>query len=452
LNEKPEKKDKQKANWNIKPYLAIGLIAFLVVALSILVFFLIFRYHGLAENWGNLMDILQPIILGVAFAYLINPIVRWEEKHLLNGFGKYFKKQEKAKKTARALSVLGAIVFVLIIIAILLNMVIPEMFRSIEKAIMQVPGQVDDFIIFLEGYISTDSEIAKVVEMVLNKGVEFFETWVQTELLPQARDVISSLTSGVISVVKLMLNMVIGVIVSVYVLMSKETFTGQAKKLVYTLLPVDKGNAVVEIARKSHEIFGGFISGKILDSAIIGVLCFVVLYLLKMPYALLVSVIVGVTNVVPFFGPFIGAIPSAILIMLASPIHGVYFIIFVLILQQLDGNVIGPRILGESTGLSSFWVIFSILVSGGLFGFIGMVLGVPVFATIFYLIQRISAYVLRKKGLPEESTAYTDLERINPDTRQMDYTKKSLKSLRVDEKNVADMEKETDTKNNEENN
>lgn len=438
MDEKQEKRDKQKANWNIKPYLAIGLIAFLVFALSILVFFLIFRYHGLAENWGKLMDILQPIILGVAFAYLINPIVRWEEKHLLNWFGKYFKKPEKAKKTARALGVLGAIIFVLILIAILLNMVVPELLRSIERAIVQVPGQVDDFIIFMEGYISTDSEVARFLELALNKGVEYFETWVQTEWLPQARNVIGSLTSGVISVLKLLLNMIIGVIVSVYVLMSKETFIGQGKKLIYTVLPVEKGNAVVEIVRKSHEIFGGFISGKILDSAIIGVLCFIVLYILKMPYALLVSVIVGVTNVIPFFGPFIGAIPSAILIMLASPIHGLYFIIFVLILQQLDGNVIGPRILGESTGLSSFWVIFSILVSGGLFGFVGMVLGVPVFATIFYLVQRLSAYVLRKKGLPEHTEAYTELEKINPVTKHMDYRKM--------EENTSDKQEVSDDK------
>lgn len=421
---KQEKKENQKANWNIKPYLAIGLIAFLVITLSILFFFLIYRYHGLAENWDNLMGILQPIIIGLAFAYLINPIVKWEEKYLSKWLGKWIKKPEKAEKTARGLSVFGAIVFVVIIIAILLNMVIPELFKSIEGMLVQLPGQVDAFMDWMEHYVSSDGAFSQYLEPALNKAVEFLESWVKTQALPQAKGMIGSLTSGVISIVKLLFNIVIGVIISVYVLMSKETFTGQAKKLVYALLPARKGNVVVEIVRKSNELFGGFISGKILDSAIIGIICFVVLSILKMPYTLLVSVIVGVTNIIPFFGPFIGAIPSAILIMLANPIQGIYFIIFVFILQQLDGNVIGPRILGESTGLSSFWVVFAILIGGGLFGFIGMVLGVPVFATIYYLMQKLTAYILRRRGLPEETKAYTELIRVEPSTNQLDYLPK----------------------------
>lgn len=427
MEEQKDKKDKrenQKANWNIKPYLAIGLIAFLVITLSILFFFLIYRYHGLAENWDNLMGILQPIIIGLAFAYLINPIVKWEEKYLSKWLGKCIKKPQKAEKTARGLSVLGAIVFVVIIITILLNMVIPELFKSIEGMLVQLPGQVDAFMDWMEHYVSSDGAFSQYLEPALNKAVEFLESWVKTQVLPQAKGMIGSLTSGVISIVKLLFNIVIGVIISVYVLMSKETFTGQAKKLVYVLLPANKGNVVVEIVRKSNELFGGFVSGKILDSAIIGIICFVVLSILKMPYTLLVSVIVGVTNIIPFFGPFIGAIPSAILIMLANPIQGIYFIIFVLILQQLDGNVIGPRILGESTGLSSFWVVFAILIGGGLFGFIGMVLGVPVFATIYYLMQKLTAYILRRRGLPEETEAYTELIQVDPSTNQPNYLPK----------------------------
>ncbi len=213
--------------------------------------------------------------------------------------------------------------------------------------------------------------------------------------------------------------MLVGIIISIYVLMSKEEFIGQSKKLMYALLPGKSANAVIHTVHKSNEIFGGFISGKILDSMIIGVLCFICLYFMKMPYALLVSVIVGVTNVIPFFGPYLGAVPSTILIMLASPIQGVYFIIFILILQQFDGNILGPAILGESTGLSSFWVVFAILVGGGIFGILGMIIGVPAFAVIIYVIRRMVNYILEKKQLPLDSKEYVPVEKLDVESHAL---------------------------------
>lgn len=172
---------------------------------------------------------------------------------------------------------------------------------------------------------------------------------------------------------------------------------------------------LLHLTIKSNEIFGGFIIGKIIDSAIIGVLCFVGLSMLKMPYTLLVSVIVGVTNVIPFFGPYIGAIPSAVLIMLTDPKMGIYFILFILVLQQLDGNVIGPKILGDSTGLSAFWVVFAILLGGGLFGVIGMILGVPTFAVIYYIINMLINHMLEKKKLPIDTAAYGEMSYVDAD-------------------------------------
>lgn len=419
-----KEKQKQKANWNIRPYLAMGLTAFIVIIASIFVFFLIYRYHGLNANFHRLLGILQPVLIGMVFAYLINPVVKFEEKYLFPLLKKRIKKEIKAKKAARSLSVIGAIVFVLVIVIVLLNMVIPELYSSIERMVTQLPRQVESFMAWAENYVSSESELSNYLEQGLNKGLEYFENWAKTDFLPQTRDMLTSVTSGVISIVRLFLNIIIGIIISVYVLISKEVFVGQAKKIVYALLPADKGNVVIDTVRKGNEIFGGFISGKILDSAIIGVLCFLGLYILKMPYVMLVSVIVGVTNVVPFFGPYIGAVPSTILIMLANPIQGLYFVIFILVLQQLDGNVIGPRILGESTGLSSFWVVFAILVGGGLFGFLGMVMGVPVFATLYYIIQKLIAYILRRKGLPEETKHYTEVIRVDPVLNRLDYEKK----------------------------
>lgn len=418
-----QREAQRKASWNIRPYLAMGLTAFIVIVASVAVFFLIYRYQGLGVYWKKLIGILQPILIGIVIAYLINPLVCWEEKYLLRFLKAHMKTEARAKKTSRLLSIFGAIIFVLLVVAILLNMVIPELFSSIRRLVVQLPEQVDDFSKWLQQFVGEDSELPGYLEQMLDKAVAFFENWVETDLLPQATNILASLTTGVISAVKVLFNVIIGIIISVYILMSKESFTGQAKKLVYALLPAAKGNVVVDTVRKSNEIFGGFISGKILDSAIIGVLCFIGLTILQMPYTVLVSVIVGVTNVIPFFGPYIGAIPSAILIMLADPIKGLYFIIFIVALQQLDGNIIGPRILGSSTGLTSFWVVFAILVGGGVFGFLGMLLGVPVFATIYYMVRKLVAYILRRKGLPQETAAYTKVIRVNPSDNLLDYTR-----------------------------
>ena len=246
-------------------------------------------------------------------------------------------------------------------------------------------------------------------------------------------------------------NVLIGIIISIYVLMSKEEFIGQSKKLMYALLPGKSANAVIHTVHKSNEIFGGFISGKLLDSLIIGILCFICLSLMKMPYTVLVSVIVGVTNVIPFFGPYLGAIPSAILIMLANPIQGVYFILFILILQQFDGNILGPAILGESTGLSSFWVVFAILVGGGIFGILGMIIGVPAFAVIFYVFRRTVNHILKKKQLPQDSGNYIKVEKLDvekhilvdfpeDDGKKLEH-RKSGKSIMGRKKNLQNKQK-----------
>lgn len=411
--------DDGKANWNIKPYLAVGLTSFIVIVLSIVVFFFIYRYNGLAENWNLLLGILQPIIMGFVIAYLVNPIVKWLERYITIWLRTFMKQERKIKRTARGLSVAGALVFLILIIAVLLAMVIPELYSSIERLVVSLPGQVDTFINWITPYLEGEGEIAQYVESILNKGVDFFENWAQTDLFPQTRNILASVTSGAISVVRALFNFVIGIIVSIYVLLGQETFVAQAKKVTYAIFPADKGNVIISTVRRANHIFGGFISGKILDSVIIGILCFLGLTILRMPYTLLVSVIVGVTNVIPFFGPYIGAVPSAILIMLANPIKGLYFILFILVLQQVDGNIIGPKILGDSTGLNSFWVVFAILVGGGLFGVAGMIFGVPLFATIYYIFKKLTSWVLRRRGLPGETSAYRDVDHIDEKTGEL---------------------------------
>lgn len=427
MEENRKKEENQKANWNIKPYLAIGLTAFIVIIASILVFFLVYRYSEIEKLWNDILGILQPVIIGLILAYLMNPVVKFEEKHLLPLLKKKIKNSQRAEKVSRGVSILGALIFFGMIISILLQMVIPELFRSIEGMIVDLPKQVNSFVDWGESYIDEDSKMAEYLEQMLRQGTGYFEDWLKTEFLPQTKNILASLTTGVISAVKILFNVIIGIIISVYVLMSKETFIGQAKKLIYALFPAKRANVIVHTVHKSNEIFGGFISGKILDSLIIGILCFIGLSIMKMPYTLLVSVVVGVTNVIPFFGPYLGAIPSAILIMLTSPLHGLYFIIFILILQQIDGNIIGPKILGDSTGLTSFWVVFAILIGGGLFGIPGMIMGVPVFAVIYYIVRNMVNYVLEKKELPKETDEYIEVKRLNIEKHKLEYWEKEQK-------------------------
>ena len=418
MEEQKTPKQKEKMNWNIKPYLAMGLIALLVIVLSISFFFLIYRYQGVSRNVGAMFSILQPVTIGLVLAYLISPIVNFEEHHLLPLALDKMKSEKKARKTVRAVSIITALVFVGVIIGVLLQMVIPELYRSINGMIDTMPKQVSNFMDWITAYVNEDSEIAGYLEMALTKGTEFFENWAKTDFLPQTRNLIAGLTSGVIIAVRLLFHVIIGIILSIYILMSKEALIGQSKQIVYALFSGKRANRIIRTVHKSNEIFGGFISGKILDSAIIGILCFLCLYVMKMPYVVLVSVIVGVTNVIPFFGPYLGAVPSAILIMLANPIKGLYFIIFILVLQQVDGNIIGPKILGDSTGLSSFWVVFAILV-GGLFGVPGMIIGVPLLAVIFYIIRNALDHVMEKKGLPQDPAEFEKVESLDLEANKL---------------------------------
>ena len=269
-----------------------------------------------------------------------------------------------------------------------------------------LPGQISDVVEKITSIQTDKSPAGIMVRNLLEQGSAALQNWIKQDLLTKVNEVMSNLTVGVINFVSEILSFLIGLIVSIYILFSKETFSAQSKKIVYAVFRTDHANMILHLTKKSNEIFGGFIIGKIIDSLIIGVLCFFGLTILKMPYILLISVIVGVTNVIPFFGPYIGAIPSTILILLNNPIKGVYFLIFILVLQQLDGNVIGPKILGNSTGLSAFWVVFSILIGGGLFGFVGMIMGVPTFAVIYYIITMLINHLLEKKKLPLLTSQY----------------------------------------------
>ena len=414
----------KKPEWDLRKYIVIASVTFVTFCCCILFFFVIYRYHGFTAYWQKMMSILQPIIFGFIVAYLLNPVMMFLEKYLYQFLKTRMKSEKKAKKTSRSLATAGAIAFLLLMIFLLLDMMIPELVKSIQNMMASLPSEVNASIAWINKTLEGESELAKMLGTSLVSITNYVESLFEKELFPQINTYLASITTGVISAVRVLFNFIIGLVIALYVLVSKETFIGQGKKIVYAVFPSKVGNRVIHMVRISNQMFGGFISGKILDSAIIGVICYIGLVIMRMPYSLLVAVIVGVTNVVPFFGPYVGAVPSFILIALADPIKGLYFLIFILVLQQVDGNIIGPKILGDSTGLSSFWVLFAILVGGGLFGFMGMLLGVPTFAVIYYLIREVAAYILRWRKLPESTRDYIQMKDIDVKTGEFRYREK----------------------------
>ena len=299
----------------------------------------------------------------------------------------------KNEKMFRLPSILLTLLLVGSLIYLLISMVVPELYANISKIIYTVPRQLTHLYTTLNGWIAGNSYLQEIVNNAYQSIMDFVTGWVKEDMFSQ----ISVIISGVFGVVGVVSNVLIACIVAIYVLMSIETFSHQFNLILHAFFSDKVSSKIKEIIRESDRIFGGFISGKILDSIIIGILCFIGASILHLPYVVLVSVIVGVTNIIPFFGPYIGAVPSGILIFLDSPTKGLIFIVFILVLQQFDGNILGPKILGDSTGLSPFWVIFSILVGSGMFGFLGMLLGVPTFGVIYYLIKSYIHYRIRRK-------------------------------------------------------
>lgn len=390
-----------------------GITYFLVVAAGIAFYFALLRATNLSDVLWKMVDVLKPVLYGLIIAYLLNPIVEKADSLLIPVLEKKMKDRRKAEKLSRGIGITVSVIFLFLLILALFNMLIPQLYISIRDLVFALPGQLNNLMSHLNRLYSHDSTTVDIIRAAVEEGTDMLQSWLRTDLLGRVNEIMYSLTEGVINVLSELFNMLVGVIVSVYILFSKEKFLRQAKKTVYALLAPRHANVILHLASKSNEIFGGFIIGKIIDSALVGVLCGIGLSILNIPYAMLVSVIVGVTNVIPFFGPYIGAIPSAILILLADPIKGIYFIIFILILQQVDGNFIEPKILGNTIGLSAFWVIFAIFLGGGMFGIPGMLIGVPLFAVVYYIIQMLINSRLEKKKLPSHSDYYDELSYVD---------------------------------------
>ena len=401
-----------------------------VIAVSVIFIFILFKWKDIRSSFNGLLKILAPVIAGLVIAYILLPVVEFVERRLskLEWVSKS-KNPLRTKRVVRGVSVACAMAFALGIIFILGYMVLPQLVSSIAQIIMRFPSYTRQVTGWLEG-LQYESQFSQDLQDIIKQAMDYFQTWMKNDFYPQLRAGINTFTLSIMNILQFFYNIIIGAIISIYVMMSTNTFTGQAKKIAYAVLKPDMANSMIEVVRHCNQIFGGFITGKLIDSAIIGVVCFIGLNLIHMPYAMLVSVIVGVTNVIPFFGPYIGAIPSVVLIGLTDLKQGFIFLVFIIVLQQIDGNILGPKILGNSTGLSPFWVVFAILVGGGVFGFPGMLLGVPVFAVIYYLIKTFVEYALYKKRMPLETQKYIRADGYDLETEQLIYSDNASETRR----------------------
>ena len=419
-----EKMDGRRENIHLAK---IGVMVFITFVCCILFFFSVLRYQGFANGWHKVISAAQPIIIGLVLAYLLNPVMKFFERHLYRLFKDRMKTDQKARKMARGIAITCSIIFLIVVIVLLIAAIVPSVINSIMRIVDTLPANVANLVKMMqEGHLG-NYEVADTIGDVLTKLTDYVENWATKTLLPQARTYLIQITSGVINMVKAMFNFVIGIIVAVYVLMIKERLIGQSKKVVYAVFKPKQGNIIVETMHKANDIFGGFFIGKIIDSAIIGVICYVGCSILRIPDTMLVSAIIGVTNIIPLFGPFIGAVPALLLVVIQSPWHALYLLIFIIVLQQVDGNIIGPKILGNSTGLTSFWVMFAILIGGGMFGFLGMLLGVPVFALMYYIVRRLVNHGVAKKQLPVMTADYVKVARIDENTREFQLYKETKK-------------------------
>ena len=289
-------------------------------------------------------------------------------------------------------------------------MIVPQLVTSVTTLYYTARNNIRDFVDWAskQEIIASNEQLLDFIETSYDKLQANLDTWVKETVLPSMQSILSGAAVGVMSFVAFLKNLVIGLIVSVYLLASRKKFGQQGKLILYSLVKRRWADLFLEEICYADKMFGGFINGKILDSAIIGVLCYIACLIFKFPSALLVSVIIGVTNVIPFFGPFIGAIPATLLILIQNPIKALWFVLFVLVLQQVDGNIIGPKILGNTTGLSSFWVLFAILLFGGLWGFVGMIIGVPLFAVIYDIIKKLVIHGLKRNEELEMVNTYHD--------------------------------------------
>ena len=393
-------------------YVQLGLSIFGVIGLSIIFFFLIYRWDSFLKSIRGVIKIFMPIIYGIVIAYILNPGIKALEKKVFN---KLLKNNENKRRLSRVFSILSASIIFILVLVLLFSYIIPEILTSIQILIGNIPTYIKNTQEFLTNTLKNNPDVSNQILDNYDKMSDYILNIVNDSIMPNVNDMVVNLSSSVVGVFKFFYNFIIGFIISIYLLAGKENYIASIKKVIYSIFSVKNGNSILEKCRFVNEIFGKYLSGVLLDCCAIGILMFLFNVIFQMPYAMLIAVICALTNAIPYFGPFIGAVPSTLLILLVSPAKAFIFVVFIIILQQFDGMFLAPKIIGDKTGLKRFWVLCSILIFGGLFGFIGMLIGVPIFAIIYTLIKDYINDKLKEKKLSSSTSKYENLLYIDKD-------------------------------------
>lgn len=405
-------------------YVAWGITAFCTLAALVILFFILYRGNHIMNFILTIFNILKPFVYGLVIAYLMNPLVLFFDKNvyiiLLDKIIKDPKKKQTKIKISRFLSLFTSTFVFIVVLITCFSIIIPEIVNSLQTLFSNINIYLSNSRELLIKIFGGSQAAREFINDNYGLITEYLNNWLNSGALD---NVVTILSNGIVGTLKFLYNVVIGYIISIYILFDKEKFKAQIKKILYTFFSNDRINIILENVRYTDSIFGNFFVGKLIDSLIVGVICLISMLILNMPYALIISVIVGITNIIPYFGPFIGAIPSAILLFIVDPTKAIIFLIFIFILQQIDGNIIGPKILGSKIGLSSFWVLFSLLIFGGLFGVVGMIIGVPIFSILYSFVNGLIKRRLAAKKLPEDSKAYENLAYVDEHTGKLVYNK-----------------------------
>lgn len=389
----------------MKRYLKIGIIGAAILASGILCAFVLFKMPVIISVLKGITEILKPFLYGVVFAYLLAPLCNKIEEKLFQIFPKA---KTKARRFICFIAIVISLCVAIAVIWLIIMMIIPQVWDSVMKIIQMVPQKLIVVNNWIEHMLENQPELQAYFEEFSSQAESNIDSLLNVDTIQKVQSIINSLSVQLFGVLGVVKNIFLGLLISAYLLGSRKLFGAQAGLILHGVFSDKWAKIIEEEIRYTDKMFNGFLVGKIIDSAIIGLLCFAGTSIMGFEAPAFISVIIGITNIIPFFGPFIGAIPCGLVLLLENPMHCLYFIIFIFVLQQLDGNVIGPKILGNTTGVSSFWVLFAILLFGGMWGVVGMVIGVPLFAVIYDIIRKLVYRGLRKHKRESMITDYEE--------------------------------------------
>ena len=383
-----------------------------VVALSLVMLGAVLYIHQIGEAVGAVLGALRPIFTGMVVAYLLTPIAKRLETLAARALGRTRLNSARSAKVSRAVGVVGSLLILVGLFAAFFSMLLPQLTRSLMGLANAIPDYFRDAEAQVLKWLEDDPQLRNFVETLLTKAYTGLTSLLNPQTINKVWDVVSNVTTSVLSVVSFLVDLLLGLVAAVYILWSRRKFLAQAKKLAAALFPPAVADRLFDVARRAHKTFSGYVVGTLTDALIVGVITYVVAQILRFPYAPIIATVVGCTNIIPILGPFLGAVPSAILILLVDPWKCLYFILFVIVLQQVDGNIIAPRIISGNTGLSGFWVLTAIAVAGSLFGLAGLVICVPVTAVLYSLVAEWVSRRLSKKGMPTDTKTYETIQKM----------------------------------------